>query len=155
MEKSSIVSWFWSKVARVEENDCWLWLGNLSHNGYGISRSLLRYSGEQRAHRFSFSSFIGPIPFDYLVLHRCDNRRCVNPRHLFLGSPQSNMDDKVSKNRQARMEKHGNAKLTMLQVEGILKDTRVLREVARDYGVSKVLISKIRRNHSWKGISRA
>ena len=64
---------FWRKVERAE--DCWNWLGKVNDGGYG------RFCGE-RAHRFSYRVFVGPIPAGLTIDHLCRNRRCVNPTHL-------------------------------------------------------------------------
>jgi hypothetical protein len=78
---------------------CWLWQGAHNRRGYGR----LYYSGKDyRAHRLAYVAFVGPIPNNMLVCHRCDVPQCVNPEHLFLGTAQDNESDKVSKGRQTR-----------------------------------------------------
>ncbi len=75
---------------------CWNWVGCLTRNGYGQGTyKQKRYS----AHRASYSEFIGPIPSKLLVLHKCDNRRCINPEHLFIGTAKENTLDMVKKGR--------------------------------------------------------
>lgn len=77
---------------------CWNWTGWIHPNGYGIL-VVGRKSKKVRAHRFSFEEHVGPIPEGLQALHQCDNRRCVNPGHLFLGDAKANARDMVSKGR--------------------------------------------------------
>lgn len=90
---------FWAKVDK--SGDCWLWTA-FTLKGYG-KFSLSRVDGVQknlRAHRMSWELHFGEIPEGLSVLHSCDTPGCVRPDHLFLGTHQDNMDDKVLKNRQ-------------------------------------------------------
>ena len=141
---------FWMRVEKTE--DCWEWkgpcykgYGRLWHNGVTI-----------RAHRASWIIHFGDIPAGQFICHRCDNPRCVNPAHLFLGTHQDNMDDKVRKCRSARLdrkgEKSGSAKLSNEDVMRIRKDARPNRVIAIDYGLNYSTISDIKRRKSWKHI---
>lgn len=79
---------------------CWVWNGGRRQKGYGF----FRIAGKRvRAHRFSYELFVGKIPADLFVLHRCDNPPCVNPLHLFLGTAADNYHDMVSKGREFRL----------------------------------------------------
>lgn len=86
---------FWDKVEKTA--GCWLWNGALKSNGYGSFRP---FKGAwTSAHRHAWQLAHGAIPDGRMVLHTCDNRRCVNPAHLFLGDAQANMDDMRAKGR--------------------------------------------------------
>jgi hypothetical protein len=86
---------FWAKVQRGE--GCWEWQGANNGKGYGCFGK--EGSRPYYAHRFSWELHAGPIPDGLFVLHRCDNRRCVNPEHLFLGTQGDNMRDMIAKGR--------------------------------------------------------
>ena len=95
----------------------------------------------------------GPIPDGMLVLHRCDNRSCVNPAHLFLGSHRDNSVDMVQKGRNSTHdtsgERHGASKLTDAAVREIRASTLTGRELAAKFGVSESAVSLVRRGRSW------
>lgn len=91
---------FWEKVDKSGGNDaCWAWAGRLDYYGYGQ----LDIDGKQeRAHRLSWKLLVGDIPEDLWVLHKCDNPRCVNPSHLFLGDQKANVADMMAKGRHVK-----------------------------------------------------
>lgn len=85
---------FWKYVKKTDV--CWEWVGAKRTNGYGT----LQVNGKSvLAHRFSYAFHKGKIPSGLFVLHTCDNKPCVNPRHLWIGSAQDNMTDKMKKGR--------------------------------------------------------
>src|SRR5687768_1716284 len=97
---------FWAKTRRTERG-CLQWTGHIHDDGYGCANA----GGKpDRAHRVAWRLKRGPIPPGRCVLHTCDDRTCVEPLHLFLGTKQDNMDDKVAKSRQVRGEDAGRAK---------------------------------------------
>lgn len=138
-------------------SDCWKWNGSFFSNGYGqFGPEFKEASGNytRRAHRVSYEIFNGPIPDGMLVLHKCDNRWCVNPAHLFIGTSLDNNKDMFRKNRanKPKGSQHGFAKLTEDVVEKIRKDFRLHREIAEDYGVSRPTITQIKNKRLWKHI---
>jgi hypothetical protein len=105
-------------------------------------------------HRLIWELVYGPIPVGLHVLHRCDNPPCINPEHLFLGTRQDNMDDKVAKHRQVRGERQRFAKLTPEQIRQIRALAHELNhvEIARQFGVTAANVGYIVRRHTWKHI---
>ena len=137
-----------NKVAKIPEAGCWIWLGAITNHGYG--RMTLGRKTHIAAHRASYELKNGPIPDGMLALHHCDIKWCVNPDHIFLGTQQNNMDDKVCKNRQANGVKHGMSKLTEEQAKeakfGNVKPT----ELAKKFNCSATMIRQIRSGLYWK-----
>lgn len=147
----ALVAYFWSKVEKTE--GCWLWRGGLNDKGYGIF--IVERRGV-RAHRFAFEAATGTNPGDLLVCHTCDNPRCVNPAHLFLGTNQENLQDMSRKGRArphvAPGEKNRQARLTSEQVAEIraaLHEGEKPSALARRYGVTDSTVSKIKKGATW------
>lgn len=134
---------------------CWEWTASKDADGYGA------FSGEaagvlyRRAHRWSWAYHNNqPIPKFGHICHTCDNPRCVNPAHLFLGDNVINHADKMAKGRHraARGEDSGKAKLTEAQTRAILADPRPYTTIAHEYGVSRGTVDDIKRRASWQHI---
>lgn len=159
---------FWSKVAVTEnKDDCWEWIAGIRGAcGYGVF-SLRRNDNKghrtQSAHRIAYFLTHGDIADGLQVLHKCDNRKCCNPNHLFLGTPADNMADKVKKGRQLTGkrqsragEKHGKHILTAEQVRLIRERYAVggvlQRELAAEYGVKERAISSIVNHVNWREV---
>ena len=142
--KRSLKERFFSKVSK-SDTGCHEWNGCLMPNGYG---QFHKDGKTAYAHRVAFELANGKTT-DF-VLHACDNRKCVNPEHLFAGSFNDNMNDMVEKQRQAHGERNGHHKLTKEQVRQIRQEVGLNREIASRYGVSASLISMIRSGRIWR-----
>lgn len=91
---------FWPKVDVKGPDDCWLWkAGVFKTTGYGFIGKGGLGAGSEGAHRVSYKLNKGPIPSNKIVMHTCDNRRCVNPAHLRLGTKLENTHDMMRKGR--------------------------------------------------------
>ena len=102
------------------------------------------------AHRVAWEQANGPIPNGLCVLHRCDNRRCVNVDHLFLGTPADNSADMAQKGRGTRGERNRHAKLTWEQASAIRASTEMTHVLAVRYGVCRATVKFIRAGKTWK-----
>jgi len=149
---------FWSFVNKGDENECWNWTGYKNNKGYGQ----IRIDGNVFSHRYSFVTYnqFG-LSFEDIqgccICHECDNRACVNPAHLFVGTHDDNMIDKETKGRTAKGEKIGNAKLQDFHIREIrhayLAGGVTQKQLADEFGVSRPLISYIVNNKLWTHIN--
>lgn len=120
---------------------CWEWQGAHRRDGYGL---IMHETIMWRTHRLMYHLVKGPITDDKFVCHTCDNRKCCNPDHLFLGTNADNLGDAASKNRFPLGLRHHKAKLSNQQVAEILKSHASNADLSRTYGVSTAQISRIR-----------
>jgi len=138
---------FAAKVQK-QESGCWLYTGNThpvsGYGSFGVAAGNIRL-----AHRYAYGLAHGPIPGGLHVCHKCDVRLCVNPSHLFVGTPADNQADKVSKGRQLRGEQAGMAVLTNDKVLAIRAAAGLQREIAAAFGVSRPLVSMIKSRKAW------
>jgi len=157
---------FWAKVdkngpiIRPELGPCWTWTGAISasdNGGYG--RIGTGNKTEIKAHRLSWILAGFEIPEGACVLHKCDNRACVNPDHLYLGTKQTNTQDMYDRGRRVQNgENNGNHKLTEQQ---ILEITRLLNsgfrgaDIAMIYGVARQTVYKIKHGQKWNYLTGA
>lgn len=125
---------------------CQIWMGGIGSGGYG---TIYAEGRSQRTHRVAWKNARGPIPDGLVVLHRCDVRLCINVAHLSLGTPAENMADMSKKGKQ-RGANNPAAKLSAEQVSRIRADPRGSRKIAPEYGVSSILIRKIRAGRLWR-----
>ena len=142
---------FWSQVDK-DPGGCWLWTGPTINSGYGNCR----VNSVRLAHRVSWTLEHGPIPDGLQVLHVCpdgDNKLCVNPAHLFLGTQRTNLRDAQRKGCLRRGESHPAARLFEEEVRCIRRryaeGGTSCHELGRKYGVSHEAIRKIVRKATW------
>jgi hypothetical protein len=130
------------------EGECWIWTRGVGSKGYARAKigGRMRY-----VHHVLYEVYVGPLPPGTIHRHKCDTPRCVNPAHILPGTHQDNMDDMVSRNRQARGEQHGRVKLTDRQVAEI-RERREAGEsqcsLASAFGMAQKSISRIVRGES-------
>lgn len=149
---------FWESVDIREDDECWEWTGYVAPNGYGRFGVLqgIYYT----AHRVSWElAHNEVIPDGMVACHKCDNRRCANPSHIFVGTIRDNvrdMDSKGRRNTNARTfgEKHHPAKLNESQVVEISRlcetSTHPDRVIGEMFGVGKSIVNDIRHKRKWR-----
>ncbi len=134
--------------------DCWIWTGCYGNDGYGR----FRYKGEQRANRSAYKLLVGEIPEGMCICHKCDNRACVNPEHLWIGSLADNVKDMFDKNRNKPSpgEQNGQSKLTQENVTFIREHYKPRCSVygaialSKRFHVTKTHILQIVSGNRWK-----
>jgi len=155
-----LIERFWSRVDKESSpSGCWNWIGCKSPRGYGrfgIGKKM------ERANRISLALVVGSLKDDWHACHKCDNPSCVNPDHLWLGSPAENMQDMIKKGRRSNIspkgECHGFSRLTE-------NDAREIREryipwkfsrgtLAKIYGVSRGTIQAVLEGRTWRHVQQ-
>ncbi len=135
---------------------CWNWTGVLYRDGYGkITLSHKNHPQPQRVHRLIYPYFYGSIPEDKpLVLHHCDNPKCCNPLHLYAGTHQDNINDRLKRNPHSWPvgEKHRCAKFTEKQVLEIRASKEPQVVIAKRLNVWPSAIWKIKHRKTWKHV---
>ncbi len=146
IQKSLAERW-WLNVGCPDVNGCWPWLGVKTHYGYGKIRNNYKHVG---AHRIAYELLVGDIPIGLHVLHHCDNRSCVNPGHMFLGTQADNMKDMFTKGRnrnqytdKTRVFRNGMSKTVEAYIDGkwIRYDTMAIAAETTGARVSKISLA--------------
>lgn len=142
-----------SRVAK--RGECWEWTASRDKDGYGL---FCLAGATSKAHRASWILFKGSIPSGLSVLHECDNRGCVNPDHLFLGTQLDNMRDCRAKNRHARLDgkKNGHRRLTeeeVIKIRSGVYDGVSCDVIAERLGVWRTTIYDVINGTTWPGVN--
>lgn len=145
----TILAHFWARVDKREPNECWEWQAGIDKDGYG---KLSVNRKDWKAHRFSWMTSYGNVPNGLHVCHTCDNRRCVNPAHLFLGTNADNMKDKIEKGHQTRGSEYVRSKLTEADIPKIIElynKGKSQCALGKIFGVQQTTISLVLRRERW------
>lgn len=147
---------FWEKVDRRDADDCWPWLGTKSNNGYGTFSVGSRLSGDARnvsPHRYVCELVGRTFGPGQHALHHCDNKQCVNPSHIYVGTQADNARDFLERGTRKvpdqRGEKNPRAKLSASEATEIRRSSESLRSLSARFGVSKTHVSWIKHWKSW------
>jgi hypothetical protein len=151
---------FWNRVEIKGEDDCWLWTGAQVNSGYGVVGLLRPNKRNILAHRMAWMLENGKaVPMGHFICHRCDVKLCCNPRHLFPGTPKSNVEDMIQKGRRVILYgvRPGNTKLTLEQAKEI-KRLHATGEystyrLGKMFGVAPVTAWHVIKGNNWKCLS--
>lgn len=148
--RKSEIERFWENVEKKES--CWEWNGNILKNGYG---TISVNDKSTYVHRLSYLIHKGEIPKGLLVCHTCDNRKCVNPEHFFLGNHKENFAGMINKDRHCRGKRSPNHKLNdedIFKIRSLREEGKTYLEISKLFNVRPGSIRKIALRLSWKHI---
>lgn len=141
---------FWNKIEKVKSG-CWEWTAALHTSGYGIFG--VKNNRVDRAHRIMWLLKYGEIPPGLFVCHKCDNRKCVNPKHLFLGTNRDNFNDMVAKGRYSPPPPMGGwNRISVPKKAKKMFGKKADTIIGRAFGLSKSVIARARRELGIKAL---
>lgn len=148
---------FWGKVEFPQDrlNECWLWTAAVQDKGYGVI-ALKGRNKRVLAHRVAFELVNGFLDDGEVVRHECDNPQCVSPFHLKRGTQRDNMNDMVTRGRQAKGARAGSSKLSEEVVREIRKmysEGALQREIGAKFGVTQGTVSVLVNQKSWSHLN--
>lgn len=149
---------FWAKVDKSAGPDgCWLWTGALDHRGYG--KFSTARSKPTTASRVAYKLHYGVDPSGQFVCHQCDNRTCVNPAHLFLGTHADNMKDMREKGRSPRKSNVGTHNPRAILDEGKVREIRRRHAAGEtplalsiEYGINRESVYAVLSGRNWASV---
>ena len=134
---------FWNKVNKTDS--CWEWMSSINNKGYGT----FWYQGRPvYAHRLAYELTVDKIPNNLCACHHCDNPKCVNPDHLFLGTHKDNIQDASNKGR-LRNRYSKLSEFDILEIRNLLASGVSQRMVAKQYSVGVMTINHIVHKRTW------
>ena len=148
---------FWSKYIPEPNSGCWLWMGTLSNNGYGVDCFGSMKDGTRRystTNRLACELSHGPAPSkEHQALHKCDVKLCINPSHLYWGTRKDNGRDAKERGKTGGISRPGSAnpraRLTESQAIEVLKSKEPAKVFVEKYGITRTQVSYIRNGKSW------
>lgn len=143
-------------IIPLSDSECMEWQGYINPRGYG---KLMHDLKSYRAHRIAYLIWKGNIPQNKEVCHTCDNTKCINPNHLFLGTHSENMQDMADKKRNPTLLLKGSEKpksklneVKIRSIKRLLAKKWKQRDIAKRFGVHQTVIKSINLNRTWRHV---